>query len=77
MVNLTCRIKNAVTYNRIKAVFKKPFESGELKGILGYTKDDVISSNINGNTHSSIFDAKASITLNSNFIKLISWYNNK
>jgi glyceraldehyde 3-phosphate dehydrogenase len=77
VVDLTCRTEKAVTYDQIKAVFKKASESGELKGILGYTEDDVVSSDMNGDTHSSIFDAKAGIALNSNFIKLVSWYDNE
>jgi glyceraldehyde 3-phosphate dehydrogenase len=77
VVDLTCRTEKAVTYDEIKAVFKKASESGELKGILGYTEDDVVSSDMNGDTHSSIFDAKAGIALNSNFIKLVSWYDNE
>lgn len=44
---------------------------------MGYTEDDVVSTDLNGNTNSSIFDAKAGIALNSNFIKLVSWYDNE
>jgi glyceraldehyde 3-phosphate dehydrogenase len=46
-------------------------------GILAYTEDDVVSSDMNGDNHSSIFDAKAGISLNNNFVKLVSWYDNE
>jgi glyceraldehyde 3-phosphate dehydrogenase len=46
-------------------------------GVLAYTEDDVVSSDLNGNTNSSIFDAKAGISLNKNFVKLVSWYDNE
>jgi len=46
-------------------------------GILGYTEEDVVSSDMNGDNHSSIFDAKAGISLNKNFVKLVSWYDNE
>ena len=48
-----------------------------ISGILAYTEDDVVSSDMNGNTHSSIFDAKAGISLNNNFVKVVSWYDNE
>lgn len=46
-------------------------------GILDYTEDDIVSTDMNGNTNSSIFDAKAGISLNNNFVKLVSWYDNE
>ena len=46
-------------------------------GILSYTEDDIVSSDLNGDNHSSIFDAKAGISLNNNFVKLVSWYDNE
>ncbi|KAI1489163.1 glyceraldehyde-3-phosphate dehydrogenase [Biscogniauxia mediterranea] len=76
VVDLTCRIEKGASYDEIKAAIKEAAE-GPLKGILDYTEDDVVSSDLNGNTASSIFDAKAGISLNKNFIKLVSWYDNE
>nr|OQO19183.1 Glyceraldehyde-3-phosphate dehydrogenase [Rachicladosporium sp. CCFEE 5018] len=76
VVDLTCRIEKGATYDEIKAVMKKAAE-GELKGILEYTEDEIVSSDLNGNPASSIFDAKAGISLNKNFVKLVSWYDNE
>ncbi|CBF73760.1 glyceraldehyde-3-phosphate dehydrogenase [Aspergillus tetrazonus] len=76
VVDLTVRTEKAVTYDQIKDAVKKASEN-ELKGILGYTEDDIVSTDLNGDTRSSIFDAKAGIALNSNFIKLVSWYDNE
>jgi len=76
VVDLTCRIEKAATYNDIKTAMKKAAE-GELKGILAYTEDDIVSSDFIGESCTSIFDAKAGIALNANFVKLISWYDNE
>jgi glyceraldehyde 3-phosphate dehydrogenase len=76
VVDLTCRLEKAATYEEIKATVKAASE-GELKGILGYTDEDIVSTDCNGDDHSSIFDAKAGISLNSNFVKLVSWYDNE
>ncbi|EEA20104.1 hypothetical protein TMatcc_000079 [Talaromyces marneffei ATCC 18224] len=76
VVDLTCRTEKPVSYDEIKATVKK-YAEGELKGIMGYTEDDVVSTDMNGNSNSSVFDAKAGIALNSNFIKLVSWYDNE
>ncbi len=76
VVDLTCRIEKAATYDEIKAVIKKAAD-GELKGVLGYTEDEVVSSDFIHEKRTSVFDAKAGIALNPNFVKLVSWYDNE
>lgn len=76
VVDLTARLGKGATYDEIKAKVKEAAE-GPLKGILGYTEDEVVSSDFIGSNLSSIFDAKAGISLNNNFVKLISWYDNE
>ncbi|HEY8462796.1 MAG TPA: type I glyceraldehyde-3-phosphate dehydrogenase [Bacillota bacterium] len=76
VVDLTCRLEKAATYEEIKAAVKKASEN-ELRGILGYTEDDVVSSDFIHDPRTSIFDAKAGIALNSNFVKLVAWYDNE
>ncbi|HBL11071.1 MAG TPA: type I glyceraldehyde-3-phosphate dehydrogenase, partial [Cyanobacteria bacterium UBA11162] len=68
--------EKATSYKEICAAMKAASE-GELKGILGYTEDDVVSSDFIGDSHSSIFDAGAGIELNSNFFKVVAWYDNE
>jgi len=76
VVDLTCRLKKPVKYEQIKEAVKKAAE-GELKGILEYTEENVVSSDFIGSTASSIFDATAGIQLSDTFVKLISWYDNE
>lgn len=76
VVDLTVRLEKPASYDAIKAVIKKASEN-EMKGILGYTEDQVVSSDFIGDHHSSIFDAKAGLSLNDNFVKLVSWYDNE
>ena len=76
VVDLTCRLEKAATYEEIKACIKKAAE-GNLKGILGYTEDAVVSSDFIGEECTSVFDALAGISLNDNFVKLVSWYDNE
>ncbi|KAF9074471.1 glyceraldehyde-3-phosphate dehydrogenase [Rhodocollybia butyracea] len=76
VVDLVCRTEKSATYDEIKAVMKEASE-GHLKGILGYTEENVVSTDFIGDEHSSIFDASAGIQLNKNFVKLISWYDNE
>lgn len=76
VVDLTCRLAKPASYETIKAAMKAASE-GELKGILGYTEDDVVSSDFMTDPRTSIFDAAAGISLNDNFVKVIAWYDNE
>lgn len=76
VVDLTARLEKPATYEQVKAAMKAASE-GELKGVLGYTEDDVVSSDFIGDDHASIFDANAGISLNDNFVKVVSWYDNE
>ena len=76
VVDLTCRLEKAATYEEIKAAMKKASE-GELKGILGYTEDAVVSTDFLDEKRTSVFDANAGIMLNEHFVKLVSWYDNE
>ncbi|MEG1983374.1 MAG: type I glyceraldehyde-3-phosphate dehydrogenase [Alistipes sp.] len=76
VVDLTCRLEKGASYDEIKAAIKAASEN-ELEGIMGYTEDDVVSSDFISDARTSIFDAKAGIALNANFVKLVSWYDNE
>lgn len=76
VVDLTVRLEKATTYDDIKATMKR-YSENELKGILGYTEDAVVSSDFIGDSRTSIFDAGAGIMLSENFVKVISWYDNE
>lgn len=76
VVDLTCTLAKDVTYDEICAAMKEASE-GELKGILGYTEDAVVSSDFLGDPRTSIFDAKAGIQLSPRFVKVVSWYDNE
>src|SRR6186713_118539 len=76
VVDLTVKLQKAASYEQVKAAMKAASE-GELKGILGYTEDDVVSQDFLGDARTSIFDAKAGISLNDNFVKVVAWYDNE
>lgn len=76
VVDLTCRLDKPGSYEAIKAAMKKAAE-GEMKGILGYTEDQVVSSDFIGESRTSVFDAGAGISLTDNFVKVVSWYDNE
>jgi len=76
VVDLTVRVEKKCNYDEIKQAIKKASEN-ELKGIMGYTEAEVVSSDFIGDSRSSIFDANAGIQLSENFVKLISWYDNE
>lgn len=76
VVDLTVKLSNAASYEDIKAAMKEASE-GELKGIMGYTEDDVVSQDFLGDPRTCIFDAGAGIALNDKFVKVVAWYDNE
>jgi glyceraldehyde 3-phosphate dehydrogenase len=76
VVDLVVRLKTPASYDDVKAAMKEASE-GDMKGILGYTDDEVVSEDFKGDARTSIFDAKAGIALNNNFVKVVSWYDNE
>jgi glyceraldehyde 3-phosphate dehydrogenase len=76
VVDLTCRLEKPAKWDEIKLAMKKASE-GELKGILGYTEDQVVSTDFLGESRTSIFDADAGIALNDHFVKVVAWYDNE
>jgi len=76
VVDLTVNLASPATYEEICEAMKQASE-GELKGILGYTEDDVVSNDFIGETCTSVFDAGAGIALTDTFVKVVSWYDNE
>ena len=76
VVDLTCELNSEATLDEIRAEMKLQSE-GALKGILGYTEDKVVATDFRGDTRTSIFDAEASIALDSTFVKIVAWYDNE
>lgn len=76
VVDLTARLEKPSSYEDICVAIKKAAE-GELKGVMGYTDEDVVSTDFNGEKLTSVFDAKAGIALNDKFVKLVAWYDNE
>lgn len=77
VVDLVVRLEKEATYEEIKTAIKEACQQDNYKGILGYTEDDVVSTDFVGEECSSVFDAKAGISLNKNFVKLVAWYDNE
>lgn len=77
VVDLTVRLEKPTSYDQIKHVLKEASQSDKYKRFIDYTEDEVVSSDFIGDSHSCIFDAKAGIALNPNFVKLIAWYDNE
>jgi glyceraldehyde 3-phosphate dehydrogenase len=75
-VDLTCELLREATYDGICAAMKRASD-GELKGVLGYTDEDVVSTDLRGEPCTSVFDAKAGMQLDPTFVKLIAWYDNE
>ena len=76
VVDLTVNLNKGASYDDIKKTVKAASE-GPMKGSLGYTEDDVVSSDFIGQTETSVFDAKAGIALSDTFVKLVTWYDNE
>ncbi|MBX2963595.1 MAG: type I glyceraldehyde-3-phosphate dehydrogenase [Cyclobacteriaceae bacterium] len=76
VVDFTVRLEKPASYEKIKEAMKNA-ANGEFKGIIGYTEDDVVSQDFNGDPRTSIFDAKAGISLNDHFVKVVAWYDNE
>ena len=76
VVDLTCRLEKGASYEEIVEKIKEAC-NGELKGIMSWTDEDVVSSDFISDPHTSIFDVKAGIQLSENFVKLVSWYDNE
>jgi glyceraldehyde 3-phosphate dehydrogenase len=76
VVDLTCRLEKPAKYADIRGALKAASE-GSMKGIIGYTEDDVVSADFIGESCTCVFDAKAGIALNDHFVKLIAWYDNE
>ena len=76
IVDLTCHLEKGATYDEICAAVKAASE-GAMKGVIEYCEDEVVSSDFITDPHTSIFDAKAGLALNDNFVKLMAWYDNE
>lgn len=77
VVDLTCELKKETTYDQIIAAMKAASQSGDLKGVLGFTDDKVVSTDFRGETCASVFDAEAGIQLDPTFVKVVAWYDNE
>ncbi|MFW6103876.1 MAG: type I glyceraldehyde-3-phosphate dehydrogenase, partial [Bacteroidota bacterium] len=76
LVDLTATLSKEVTAEDVNAAMKK-YAEGDMKGILGYTEDEIVSADIIGDTRSSIFDAKSTMVMEGKMVKVVSWYDNE
>jgi glyceraldehyde 3-phosphate dehydrogenase len=76
VVDLVVKLKKSVTRDEVNAVMKTAAEE-LMKGVLQYTEDPIVSSDVKGNSHSSIFDAESTMVMDDGFIKIVSWYDNE
>jgi glyceraldehyde 3-phosphate dehydrogenase len=76
VVDLTVKLNKAASVEEINAAFKKAAD-GAMKGVLEYTEDPIVSSDIKGNSHSSIIDALSTMAMEDGFVKILSWYDNE
>ena len=76
VVDLTCELERGASYGDICAAVKRASE-GSLKGVLSYTDEEVVSTDLRGESHPCIFDAQAGLQLDPTFVKLIAWYDNE
>merc|ERR1712157_718042 len=77
VVDLTCKLAKETTYDAIKELMKAKAGCDEYKGVVGYTDEQLVSTDFQGDSRSSVFDAGAGIMLNETFVKLVSWYDNE
>jgi glyceraldehyde 3-phosphate dehydrogenase len=76
VVDLTVELEKETTYKDICAAMKAASQ-GAMKGVLGYTEESVVSTDFRGDSHPSIFDAKAGLALDATFVKVVAWYDNE
>ncbi len=77
VVDLTCELNKEASYEEIVAVMKSASETGPMKGVLGFTKDKVVSTDFRGSAFAAVFDAEAGIALDPTFVKVVAWYDNE
>ncbi|MCF8158003.1 MAG: type I glyceraldehyde-3-phosphate dehydrogenase [Burkholderiaceae bacterium] len=77
VVDLTCELNKEASYEEIVAAMKSASESGPMKGVLGFTKDKVVSTDFRGAAFAAVFDAEAGIALDPTFVKVVAWYDNE
>jgi len=77
VVDLTCELEKEATYDQILNVMRKAAQSPELRGVLGFTDEKVVSTDFKGSTHAVVFDAEAGVAIDTTFVKVVAWYDNE